>query len=225
MKKAAAVIISVIVFCAISVSALGGLAQPPENTLPPAASKDDSAATVNLEDNNALRVRLGQLINLNRVYDDCILSDASLIDEASVVLLKNAETTENGDVIIRQAGVLSFIQDLYGRAVDISSLPDAYTKDIPDGYFYVVPRGYDAISQTITDLKIAENGIITVCSDMILTSHEGDEVKAVAETDFILNGESAFGYNIVNARIVSVDDGRDDRIEPDAFMFDSIGQF
>lgn len=210
MKNVIAVVVSVVLFCSISLSVFCGFVLDKDsgvsNSKAAASSANSSTETMaNVLDNpdNALTLRLTQLLNLNRIFDDCIYDSASLVDEASVVLLQDAETDENMDTIISQASILSFIYDMYGVTVDISSLPAEYTDNVPDGYFYVIPRGYDTFSQTITGLSVGDDGKITVTSKLMMNTHEGDVGTGTVTTVFVANSASAFGYNIVSSAVTS----------------------
>ena len=111
MKRTILIIAATIVFAALTFTSLGGVsAKEKAAEAPVAASSMPETAQLSAvlnETDTALYARLSQLIRLNRVFDDCLESDAVLVDEASVILLDSAETLENGDRVIRQSYVIS----------------------------------------------------------------------------------------------------------------------
>lgn len=207
MKRTILIVAATLVFTALTFTALGGISAKenpqPEQANSVCAPEAAQLSAVLNETDTALYARLSQLVDLNRVFDDCFDSDAALVDEASVILLDSAETSENGDRIIRQSCVISFIYDLYGKVIDPLSLPEVYTAGAPAGYFNIIPRGYDEIDSEIISLSVGQDGRITADVKLVICSHWGETTQARASFTFVQNTKSAFGYNLIRAEAVS----------------------
>lgn len=205
MKRTILIIAATIVFAALTFTSLGGVSAKEKAAEAPvaASSMPDTAqlSAVLNETDTALYARLSQLIRLNRVFDGCLESDAVLVDEASVILLDSAETLENGDRVIRQSYVISFIYDLYGKVLDPLALPEVYTAGAPSGYFNIIPRGYDTIDSEITSLSVGRDGVITANVRLTLCSPWGEDTELQAAYTFVQNTKSAFGYNLLRAEV------------------------
>lgn len=156
---------------------------------------------LSLETDNAMRLRLAQLLNLNRAFDDCLLSPAALIDEASVILLDQAETID-GNRVLPMGKVLAFLSDLYGVQPELDDLPAAYTATAP-GYFDIIPRGYDAMDSELIEAQPQPDGSIKATAKLTVTAHDGSVCVLDTETVFVPSSTSAFGYIIQSAVILS----------------------
>ena len=173
----------------------------PKTPAAPEVSAAQPAPEANAQELGAVKARLSQLLKLNRVFDDCMDSDRVLIEEAATVLLDQAVDTPSGDRVINQQSVLTFIKDLYGKEAD----PVAGKYDFlpaPEGYFAIPARGYDTYTHEIENLRVLENGDVTVLSDMTVETHDGDTFQMRVVTLFRPNAASPFGYNILRADIV-----------------------
>ncbi|MGI6270166.1 MAG: hypothetical protein ACOYKJ_06505 [Candidatus Howiella sp.] len=207
MKRTVLVVTATLVFVALTFTALGGISatESTEPTLNATSSAPEAAklAAVLNETDTALYARLSQLVQLNRVFDDCFDSDTVLVDEASVILLDSAETLENGDRVIKQSYIISFIYDLYGKVIDPLSLPSVYTAGAPAGYFHIIPRGYDEMESEIISLSVGQDGQITAAVKLTVRSHWGEASEAQATFTFVQNTKSAFGYNLLKAEVTA----------------------
>lgn len=153
------------------------------------------------QETGVLKARLGQLLKLNRVFDNCLEDDRVLIEEASTVLLDQAVETADGSMIIHQQSVLDFIQDLYGKQADPAAATYEYLP-APEGYFAIPARGYDTYSHDIENLTVLENGNITVLSNMTVSSHDDETYNMRVVTLFQPAPDSPFGYHILRADII-----------------------
>lgn len=153
--------------------------------------------TINSEElqNGVLRARLGQMLNMNFVYNEDFLSDKAIIENAQLALLKFREGDE-----IEQALVLSFIAGMYGRTVD-SSAAEYDFLPAQKGYFAILPRGYSELSHEITEILQEEDGI-TVFSNMKVNPHDNSPYTVTVKTVFVPNQGSSFGYNIISSDIL-----------------------
>lgn len=200
MGKLGILLTTVLLVAVLSFSLISGNATPPTAplTLPDTVRAGEN---LSLDENNALNVRLGQLLNLNRAFDDCLTSPVALIDEASVILLEQAETID-GNRVLPMGKVLAFIHDLYGVELDLTDLPAAYTATAA-GYFDIIPRGYDAMASELIETQIQPDGSIKATAKLTLTGHDSGVTTVQTETVFVPNSASAFGYNIVRAAITA----------------------
>lgn len=153
------------------------------------------------QDLGAVEARLGQLLKLNRVFDNCIDDDRVLIEEAATVLLDQAEETAEGNMIIRQESVLQFIEDLYGKQADPAAAAYDYLP-APEGYFAIPARGYDTYTHEIENLSQLDNGNYTVLSKMTVDTHDGESFSMRVITLFAPAADSPYGYRILRADIV-----------------------
>lgn len=153
------------------------------------------------QDLGAVEARLGQLLKLNRVFDNCIDDDRVLIEEAATVLLDEAEETAEGNMVIRQESVLRFIEDLYGRQADPAAAAYDYLP-APEGYFAIPARGYDTYTHEIENMSELDNGNFTVLSKMTVDTHDGESFSMRVITLFAPAPDSPYGYHILRADIV-----------------------
>lgn len=182
------------------------LAQPaPAAERQPAASQTTVSQTEesSLSDQEAgvRKARLGQLLKLNRAFDNCISDHRALIEEASIVLLDQAVETADGSMIINQRSVLDFIKDLYGVEADPAAATYEYLP-APEGYFAIPAKGYDTYSHEIENLTELDNGNVTVLSKMTVDSHDGETYTMRVVTLFQPAPDSPFGYHILRADII-----------------------
>lgn len=141
-----------------------------------------------------------KLINLNRVYGDFISDDASLIEEAEIVLLNFAESY--GDyLIIKKSVVNSFIYNIYGRTVGENAVKYEMFP-APDGYYTILPRGYALISNKVKEISALENGNIRVVSDMYANISDDEAARLTVVTVLTPSAASIYGYNIISAEIM-----------------------
>lgn len=164
------------------------------------SSADDNQADGMDIEQGAMKVRLTQLLNLNRVYDEFINDDLALIEEAGITLIDQADEID-GIKMIKKAGVLAFIKDLYGKEVDGNTA--VYENfPAPEGYFAILPRGFSGLSHTITGMSMTDEGKIAVVSVMTVDPHDNDSIDLLVESVFKVSEGSAFGYNLVSADII-----------------------
>lgn len=192
----------VLLLVAVSLSVVNGLGNTPD-TLTALPKAVPAAENLALEQNNALDARLGQLLRLNRAFDDSLSAPAALIDEASVILADQAEVID-GKNVLPMGLVLSFIHDLYGVTLDLSDLPAAYTATAP-GYFDIMDRECAQMTSELLNTEILPDGHIQAKATLTLNGYMGETVVQT-ETVFVQNSGSAFGYNIVSASILCEDE-------------------
>lgn len=172
--------------------------------LPASAPFTSGAAAVekqsSADENFGVRkARFETMLNHNYVYDDDFSSDRTIIENAILALLDHAENDE-----IDRELVLHFIRNMYGREVD----PNAAVYDFlpaSEGKFAVLARGYSKISHTVLSVEEVAGGW-EVVSEMRIEPHDGQAYTVSANTLFVANEGSSFGYNIVRSDLESIGD-------------------
>ena len=144
--------------------------------------------------NNILKARFENMLNNNYLYDADFESHKVIIENSILALLDKSVDGE-----INQSLVLGFIADMYGLQVN----PDTAKYDFApasEGMFVVLPRGYTEYNHTVINVSEDEGGY-TVTSEVLVMTHDGEEYISNAETVFVPNEGSSFGYNIVSSYI------------------------
>lgn len=161
----------------------------------PAAQAEGETVVVSSPDAaRILETRFLNMLNHNFAYNGSFSSTEALIGDASLALLSVAEGEE--DVYIAEAYIRDYVNDMYGvRIEDFSAYsPSAYQKP---GYVYVVPRGYSVYRHESPRVTEHEDGSYTVVTDVTVTTHEGEEIRATAVTLFAKAEGSRFGFHIL----------------------------
>lgn len=141
---------------------------------------------------NVMKARFENMLNNNYVYDTDFESHKVIIENSILALLDKGVDGE-----INQSLVLGFIADMYGLQVN----PDAAKYDFApasEGMFVILPRGYTEYQHTVTKI-IEEEGGYTVISNVLVSTHDGEQYFATATSEFVPNIGSSFGYNIINS--------------------------
>lgn len=198
MKRSIIVALAIFLLAAMSLCAVGALQGEDVPEVLPTA-KNAEVQPLSLEADNAMKARLSQLINLNRAYDDALASPTALVDEASLVLLDQAEELD-GKPVIETGKVLTFVNDLYGIQLDLTSLPKFYT-DAQAGYLNIAEREYAQMTSEIESIEFLADGCIKVSALMSISSEYSEDIIAKTQTFFKHNSASPFGYNIIDAVI------------------------
>lgn len=198
MKRSIIAVLAIFLLAAVSLCAVGALQGEDAPEVLPAA-KNAEVQPLSLEADNAMKARLSQLINLNRAYDDALTSPAALVDEASLVLIDQAEELD-GKPVIETGKVLAFVNDLYGVQLDLTSLPQFYT-DASAGYLNIAEREYAQMTSEIESVEFLADGSIKVSALMSISSEYSEDITAKTQTIFRQNPASPFGYNIIDAVI------------------------
>lgn len=170
--------------------------------LPASAPFTSGAAAVEKQssadaDFGVRKARFETMLNHNYVYDDDFSSDRVMIENAILALLDHAENDE-----IDQELVLNFIRNMYGREVD----PNTAVYDFlpaSEGKFAILARGYSKISHTVVSVEEVAGGW-EVASEMRIEPHDGQAYTVSANTLFVANEGSSFGYNIVSSDLESI---------------------
>ena len=158
-----------------------------------------SAATPEEIKINANQARFLNMLNHNFVYNSDFDNANDIVNNSVLALLDLRDST-NED-FISETYVKGFVKDMYGVEVeDMSSLNAGYPQI--DGFLYIIPRGYTSYDHTITSVQENEDGSFTVKSDVTVIDHDGEAEVHQAESLFVVNAESAFGYNMIYCNII-----------------------
>lgn len=156
--------------------------------------KEAAPVTVNVE-----KTRFLNMLNRNYVYNSDF-EDVDVIAENSIIALLDRRDSEDPDYI-EESAVIGFISDMYG--IELESVNDNSERH-KDGYVYITPRGFSVYSHEITGITENEDGTFTVISEVTVNPHDDDGYTTTAETLFVKNESSAFGYNIVYSDIKGI---------------------
>lgn len=167
--------------------------------MPAAAQEEAPAATVT---DKALAARFTNMLNRNYCYNADYESTQVMTDNAVIALLDKRDT-ENPDYI-SEALLKSFVNDMYGIGVTEITDDAAVHKD---GFVYITPRGFTSYSHTITGVTENEDGSFSVASTVTVNPHDDDEFITTADTLFIPNTSSVFGYSIIYSNLSGVVSG------------------
>ena len=145
------------------------------------------------KDTVVLPARLENMLNHNRLFGDDFNNVNAVVDNSIIALLDKRE-----EDFIKEDIIKGFVQNMYDLSIDgYTAFPQAPTKE---GYIFILPRGYDSFSHEIKSIE--KNGALyCVISQVSFNTHDGQEQKANCETVFLENENSAFGYNIISAKL------------------------
>lgn len=152
--------------------------------------------------NRALMARFTNMLNRNYSYNADFESADKLADNSLLALLKERDS-QNPDYI-SDTIVKGFINDMYGLEIVEIKDDDNMHKD---GFVYIAPRGYTAYSHEVTNISTNEDGSFTVKSKVKVTPHDDEPFVTSAETLFVPNTNSAFGYNIIYSNLSGIESG------------------
>ncbi len=186
MKKGFIVVISLI--CAVVIcSSMLISAKSDEKTVDIISDKSTSLSQTELN--------LLSMLNHNFVY-------GSAFDNADDVvnLSMNALLSYKNDDYIKENLVTDFVNNMYGiDVVDLSEFNSQYPHK--DGYVFVVAGGFTRYNHKNISIKNNEDGTISVRTDVTVFYHDGNKDVYKANSLFVPNENSSFGYNIVYSEI------------------------
>ena len=143
---------------------------------------------------NILKARFDNMLNNNFLYDTDFESHKIIIENSILALLDKGVDGE-----IDKSLVLGFIADMYGLQVDAKAVEYDFAP-ASEGKFVILPRGYTEYEHTITSVIEDEAGY-TVISEVLVSTHDGEQYVTSATTEFVQNEGSSFGYNIVSSKL------------------------
>ena len=167
----------------------------------PAAAGIGEPESKKFED-KVLSARFTNMLNRNYSYDYDFENADILVDNATLALLDNRDK-ENPDYI-SDALIKGFVDDMYG--IEVTEIADESDMH-KEGLVYIVPRGYTEYHHKICKIVPNEDGSFTVNSKVVVSPHDGDEFETTAETLFVPNSKSAFGYNIIYSNLTGLKSG------------------
>lgn len=160
--------------------------------VPASANEIESKAapvTLNIE-----KARFLNMLNRNYVYNSDF-EDVDVMTENSILALLNRRAE---DEYIEENIVIGFVNDMYG--INLESINDNSAHH-RDGFVYIAPHGFSSYCHEIIEINENEDGSFTVLSRVTVSPHDDEAYVANAETLFVKNETSAFGYNIVYSNI------------------------
>lgn len=166
-----------------------------DNNLPVSLT---SAKCSSLDNQKVLEARFLNMLNHNYVYGDSFDYIEEIVNGSVIALLNLAD--EESDSYIAQNFVDDYILNFYGvENVNYSEINELLPK--LDGYVYIIPRGFSSYNHKISSVKVNEDGSYTVVTDVEVTSHDGEVTSCKANTLFVKNEKSQFGFNIIKSEI------------------------
>ncbi len=148
--------------------------------------------------NKALISRFNNMLNRNFAYNTDF-ENADILTDNSVLALLDKREGEDSDYI-SDVIVKGFVQDMYGiEIIDINEEPSVHKT----GFVYITPRGFTTYKHIVTDITENEDGSFTVYSQVKVNPHDDESFITTAETLFVPNRESSFGYNIIYSNLTS----------------------
>ena len=140
--------------------------------------------------------KIGRVLDANRVFDELLDDDLTVIESATIALLDRAD----GE-FIESALVMDFCKNLYGRNVDLSiAVYDGMPAN--DGYIAIVPCCYNLLNHFNIQAAELSDGTVMVVSDMRITMVEDEYHDVQVCTMLLPDANSTFGYTIISASIL-----------------------
>ncbi len=143
-----------------------------------------------------LETRLLNMLNHNFVYGEDFNNIEGIVNNSAVAILDMIDD----EGFIPQSALNEYLFDMYGFKIeDFSNI----NKDFgyKEGYVYILPRGYTIYNHKAISLKENEDGTVTLVTNVIIKNHDSSAQTLTAETIFVKNPASVFGYNIVISEI------------------------
>lgn len=157
----------------------------------------DSMQVEQIDKNAVMQTRFLNMLNHNFAYD-ADFDEVEDILNASV--LSSLSLKEEGSDYIRDEYIVNFAYNMYGVVIEDTSL---YNTAFPqkEGCVYVIPRGYSSYSHNLVSVTENEDGSYTVITNVTVSNHSSATEILTAETLFVVNENSEFGYNIVYSNL------------------------
>ena len=145
----------------------------------------------NFDPNKVLETRFLNMLNHSFVYSQDFENIDTIVNNSAIALLdKKVDDYLDANVLN------SYLYDMYGFKVDdFSKINDGYK--FKDGYAYISPMGYATYKHEAVDLTHNPDGTYTLLSNVEIKTHDQQVIITTAETVFVKNPESVFGFNIV----------------------------
>lgn len=145
--------------------------------------------------NSVLETRFLNMLNHNFVYNDDFYDDSAIVNNSVLALLDTAESS-----FLKEIYLKDYIFNMYGKNYDNL---DFSPQNLPakSGYVYIIPRGYSEYSHKIISVKDNSDGSYVVVTEVEISTDDTTEIVK-AETVFIENKDSSFGYNILYSEFI-----------------------
>ena len=142
--------------------------------------------------NKVLSTRFINMLNHNFAYGDAFESCDALVNAATVSLRNLADE----DGFIPASAVTDYLQNFYGVSVtDFSEVNIAFEQR--PGFVFLIPRGFTQYTHSVLSVVKNEDGTYTVLTDVKTQAHDDVANSMVAETLFVPNPQSDFGFSIL----------------------------
>ncbi len=139
--------------------------------------------------------RFENMLNHNRLFGEDFSDTNTVVENSIISLLSKRE-----EDFIKEDIVSCFVYNMY--SLDIEDYKANTNAPVREGYIFILPRGYDDFSHEI--VSVTKSGTLyCVISEVTFNTHDGVQEKATCETVFLENEDSAFGYNIISANLLS----------------------
>ena len=153
------------------------------------AAKPEKSNTFDQE--KVLETRFLNMLNHSFVYSNDFENVDTIVNNSAVALLdKKVDDYLEADVLN------GYLFDMYGFKVDdFSKINDGFK--FKEGYAYISPMGYATYKHETVNLTHNPDGTYTLLSNVEIKTHDQQVISSTAETVFVKNPESVFGFNIV----------------------------
>ncbi len=157
------------------------------------AAKPETPNTFNPD--KVLETRFLNMLNHNFVYSQDFENIDTIVNNSAIALLD-----KKVDDYLEAHVLNGYLYDMYGFKVDdFSKINDGYK--FKDGYAYISPMGYAAYKHEALDLTHNPDGTYTLLSNVEIKTHDSQSYTTTAETVFVKNPDSVFGFNIVVSKL------------------------
>ncbi|MGI6280104.1 MAG: hypothetical protein ACOYJS_06050 [Acutalibacteraceae bacterium] len=149
-------------------------------------------------ENKVLESRFLNMLNHNYVYNDSFNSLEEIVNDSVIALLDMRDRED--DSFVADYIVNAYLYDMYGITIDdFSAINPTFPQK--EGYVFIIPRGYSLYDHEAISLNKNEDGTYTFITKVTIRTHDGSVAVLQAETLFVKNPASKFGYNIVFSNI------------------------
>ncbi len=158
----------------------------------------EGAQELSFDSNKVLETRFINMLNHSYVYGEDFADLEEIVNNSVIALLDKRDTID--DSYIAEDIVNGYLFDMYGfRVEDFSKINPEF--DYKEGFVYILPRGFALYEHSAVSLTENEDGTYTFVTNVSVKTHDGITENLTAETLFVTNPNSVFGYNIVNSEI------------------------
>ena len=145
----------------------------------------------NFDPNKILETRFLNMLNHSFVYSEDFDNIDTIVNNSAIALLD-----KKVDDYLEAHVLNGYLFDMYGFEIDdFSKINDGYK--FKEGFAYISPMGYATYKHEAVELTSNPDGTYTLLSNVEIKTHDQQVISSTAETVFVKNPESVFGFNIV----------------------------